>query len=74
MRKISWDQPVINQKEIGYLGCITKEIKGVLYFPLQAKVEPEILMPHNSRQLYKQLKVISQESIKVKLQNSTKNS
>ncbi len=35
-----WDQPIINQTEIGYLGIITKEINGILYFLLQAKIEP----------------------------------
>jgi len=35
-----WDQPIINQPEIGYLGIITKEFNGILYFLLQAKVEP----------------------------------
>ena len=35
-----WEQPIINQPEIGYLGIITKEIDGLLYFLLQAKVEP----------------------------------
>lgn len=35
-----WNQPIINQPEIGYLGIITKEIEGILYFLLQAKVEP----------------------------------
>lgn len=35
-----WDQPIINQPEIGYLGIITQEISGVLYFLLQAKIEP----------------------------------
>ena len=35
-----WDQPIINQPEIGYLGFITKEIEGVLHFLVQAKVEP----------------------------------
>jgi oxidase EvaA len=35
-----WDQPIINQPEIGYLGIITKEISGILYFLLQAKIEP----------------------------------
>lgn len=38
--KTSWDQPIINQPEIGYLGCITKEFNGVLHFLLQAKIEP----------------------------------
>lgn len=36
----TWSQPVINQPEIGYLGIITKVINGVLYFLLQAKIEP----------------------------------
>ena len=35
-----WEQPVINQPEIGFLGIITKMIDGVLYFLLQAKIEP----------------------------------
>lgn len=35
-----WEQPIINQNEIGYLGFITKEFDGVLYFLVQAKVEP----------------------------------
>jgi oxidase EvaA len=35
-----WEQPIINQPEIGYLGFITREINGVLYFLLQAKIEP----------------------------------
>lgn len=35
-----WRQPIINQPEIGYLGIITKKIDGILYFLLQAKVEP----------------------------------
>jgi dTDP-4-dehydro-6-deoxy-alpha-D-glucopyranose 2,3-dehydratase len=26
----SWDQPIINQPEIGFLGIITKEFNGVL--------------------------------------------
>lgn len=35
-----WQQPIINQPEIGYLGIITREINGVLHFLLQAKIEP----------------------------------
>lgn len=35
-----WDQPIINQPEIGYLGFITKEFNGVLHFLMQAKIEP----------------------------------
>lgn len=36
----SWDQPIINQHEIGFLGFIVKEIEGVLHFLVQAKIEP----------------------------------
>lgn len=36
----SWQQPIINQPEVGYLGFITKEFDGVLHFLVQAKVEP----------------------------------
>jgi oxidase EvaA len=36
----SWNQPIINQPEVGYLGILTKEFDGVLYFLLQAKIEP----------------------------------
>lgn len=36
----SWDQPIINQPEIGFLGFITKKINGVLHFLTQAKIEP----------------------------------
>lgn len=35
-----WHQPIINQPEIGYLGCIVKEFDGVLHFLVQAKIEP----------------------------------
>ena len=35
-----WDQPIINQPEIGYLGFIVKEFNGVLHFLMQAKIEP----------------------------------
>ncbi|MDA9773311.1 NDP-hexose 2,3-dehydratase family protein [Saprospiraceae bacterium] len=35
-----WNQPVINQPEIGILGIITKEVNGVLYFLMQSKIEP----------------------------------
>ncbi len=34
------EQPIILQKEIGYLGIIVKKIHGVLHFLMQAKVEP----------------------------------
>ena len=35
-----WTQPIINQPEVGCLGIICKEFDGVLYFLLQAKIEP----------------------------------
>ena len=35
-----WCQPIINQPEVGYLGIITKVFNGVLYFLMQAKIEP----------------------------------
>jgi oxidase EvaA len=38
--KKSWDQPIIHQPEIGFLGFIVKEVEGVLHFLVQAKVEP----------------------------------
>ena len=36
----SWDQPIIDQPEIGYLGFITKEFNGILHFLVQGKIEP----------------------------------
>lgn len=33
-------QPIILQQEIGYLGIICQEINGVMYFLMQAKIEP----------------------------------
>ncbi|MBS1514274.1 MAG: NDP-hexose 2,3-dehydratase family protein [Bacteroidetes bacterium] len=35
-----WSQPIINQPEVGYLGIITKKFNGILYFLMQAKIEP----------------------------------
>jgi len=35
-----WDQPIINQPEIGFLGFIVKKFDGVLHFLMQAKIEP----------------------------------
>lgn len=35
-----WEQPIINQPEIGILGILTKVIDGVRYFLMQAKMEP----------------------------------
>ena len=39
-REMAWQQPIINQPEVGYLGIIAKEFDGVLHFLLQAKIEP----------------------------------
>ena len=35
-----WDQPIIDQAEIGILGFIVRKISGVLHFLVQAKAEP----------------------------------
>ena len=35
-----WEQPIINQPEIGILGILTKKFDGILYFLMQAKMEP----------------------------------
>lgn len=35
-----WDQPVINQPEVGILGIVVKDFGGVLHCLMQAKVEP----------------------------------
>ena len=36
----AWDQPIINQPEIGFLGFITRVFNGIRYFLVQAKMEP----------------------------------
>lgn len=38
--EIEWDQPIMDQPEVGILGIIVKKIRGVLHFCLQAKEEP----------------------------------
>lgn len=35
-----WEQPIIHQPEIGFLGMITKKFDGILHFLIQAKIEP----------------------------------
>lgn len=35
-----YEQPIIVQPEIGYLGIICKHINNILYFLMQAKIEP----------------------------------
>ncbi len=37
---LNWDQPIIDQAEIGILGILAMKINGVLHFCLQAKEEP----------------------------------
>ena len=37
---ISWDQPIIDQPEVGILGILAARFSGVLHFCLQAKEEP----------------------------------
>ena len=39
-RITSWDQPIIDQQEIGMLGILAKKFDGILYFLMQAKAEP----------------------------------
>lgn len=38
--RLSWQQPIINQPEVGILGILTKEFDGVPHFLMQAKMEP----------------------------------
>jgi len=35
-----WEQPIINQPEVGFLGIIAKKFNNILYFLMQAKIEP----------------------------------
>ena len=35
-----WDQPIINQPEIGILGILSKKFNGIRYYLMQAKMEP----------------------------------
>ncbi|MGW0826101.1 NDP-hexose 2,3-dehydratase family protein [Streptomyces sp. NPDC002845] len=35
-----WQQPIINQPEVGILGILAKEFNGVLHLLMQAKMEP----------------------------------
>ncbi|MBJ6800463.1 NDP-hexose 2,3-dehydratase family protein [Geomonas propionica] len=37
---LEWDQPIIEQPEVGILGIVAKYIHGTLHFCLQAKEEP----------------------------------
>jgi oxidase EvaA len=35
-----WDQPILAQPEVGFLGIAVKKINGILHFLMQAKEEP----------------------------------
>jgi oxidase EvaA len=35
-----WEQPIINQPEIGYLGLLARKFDGVMHVLVQAKIEP----------------------------------
>ncbi len=35
-----WEQPIINQPEVVFLGIITKKFNDILHFLMQAKIEP----------------------------------
>ena len=37
---VAWDQPIINQPEVGILGILSKRFDGVRHFLMQAKAEP----------------------------------
>ncbi len=39
-RELRWNQPVVNQPEVGYLGFLAKEFDGVMHVLGQAKIEP----------------------------------
>lgn len=39
-REVVWDQPIIDQPEIGILGLLVKRLDGILHVCLQAKEEP----------------------------------
>lgn len=35
-----WEQPIINQPEVGFLGILCQKKNGILYFLMQGKIEP----------------------------------
>lgn len=39
-KEIEWDQPLIDQPEVGILGILAKKINGAMHFCLNAKEEP----------------------------------
>jgi len=36
----TWEQPIIDQRDVAILGIVAREIDGVLHFLMQAKMEP----------------------------------
>lgn len=40
LRSGDWEQPILIQNEIGFLGILAREIHGELFFLMQAKIEP----------------------------------
>ena len=40
LRYENFEQPIILQQEIGYLGILCREINGIMHFLMQAKIEP----------------------------------
>ncbi len=38
--EVLWDQPIIDQPEVGILGILCKKVDGILCFLMQAKAEP----------------------------------
>lgn len=40
LHELVWDQPIIEQPEVGILGILARRIGGVMHFCLQAKEEP----------------------------------
>ena len=44
-RTLEWEQPIIDQPEIGILGIVAKPFDGVLHFLMQAKMEPGNIDP-----------------------------
>ena len=66
----TWQQPIINQPEIGILGIITRKIEHETYYLMQAKIEPgNINYVQLSPTLQATKKVIIKKFIKEKTQH-----
>ena len=61
----AWEQPIINQPEIGILGFVTNKFDGILHFLVQAKIEPGNINTVQISPRFKQPKVIILRYIKV---------